>query len=223
VITVHGIPAHPLVVHAAVVLVPLAALFAAAYAVWPRRRWQTRTPALVLAIVAALSVQLATMTGSQLKVHLHENTSLIHTHEEYAGYLQAAMWVLTGLMIIAWWALPHENPLPDKDHQSGVRLLAWPLAVLVPIASVAVLVLVVMTGDAGARAVWGTGGRDSVNAGQALQLGGPRQVRRTSAFDRGPMAAATSRSHGESGPTVNGRRARQRVRLPRLDRAARPW
>jgi uncharacterized membrane protein len=161
VITVHGVPAHPLVVHAAVVLVPLAALFTAAYAVWPRRRWQTRNPAVVLAVAAALSVQLATLTGGQLKDHLHEDTSLIHTHEQYAGYLQAAMWVLAGLMVVAWWALPHENPLPDKDHQSGVRLLAWPLTVVVPVAAVAVLVLVVMTGDAGARAVWGSGGRDS--------------------------------------------------------------
>jgi hypothetical protein len=161
VITIHGIPAHPLVVHAAVVLVPLGVLFAAAYALWPRRRWQTRTPAAVLAIAAALSVQLATMTGDQLQHRLHEDTALIHTHERYAGYLQAAMWVLAALVVVAWWALPHENPLPDKDHRSGVRAIAWPLTVLIPIASLAVLGLVVMTGDAGARAVWGTSGRDS--------------------------------------------------------------
>ena len=161
VITIHGIPAHPLIVHAAVVLVPLGVLFAAAYALWPRRRWQTRTPAAVLAIAAALSVQLATMTGDQLKHQLHEDTALIHTHERYAGYLQAAMWVLAALVVVAWWALPHENPLPDKDHRSGVRAIAWPLTVLIPIASLAALALVVMTGEAGARAVWGTSGRDS--------------------------------------------------------------
>ena len=168
VISVHGIPAHPLVVHAAVVLVPLAILFVAAYALWPRRRWQTRTPAIVLAIAAALSVQLATMTGDQLKNRLHEDTALIHTHERYAGYLQAAMWVLAALMAVAWWALPHENPLPDKEHRSGVRPLAWPLTILVPIVSLAVLVLVVLTGDAGARAVWGTSGRDSGSSAPAL-------------------------------------------------------
>jgi len=161
VITVHGIPAHPLIVHAAVVLVPLGALFAAAYAIWPRRRWQTRTPAAVVAVAAALSVQLASMTGDQLKARLHEDTALIHTHEQYAGYLQAAMWVLAAIMVIAWWALPHENPLPDKDHRSGVRALAWPLTILLPLASLTVLVLVVMTGDAGARAVWGNSGRES--------------------------------------------------------------
>jgi uncharacterized membrane protein len=161
VISIHGIPAHPLVVHAAVVLVPLAAVFAAASAVWPARRWQTRTPAAVLAIVAAASVQLAAMTGDQLKVHLHEDSPLIQTHEHWAGLLQAASWVLAGLMLVAWWALPHENPLPDKDHQHGVRLLSWPLTVLLPVVSLVVLVLVVLTGDAGAKAVWGSGGTRS--------------------------------------------------------------
>jgi hypothetical protein len=162
--TIHGVPAHPLVVHAAVVLVPLAALLASSYAVWPRRRWQTRTPATVLAVAAAASVQLATMTGDQLKSRLHEDTSLIHTHEHYAGLLQTAMWVLAGLVVVAWWALPHENPLPDKDHRKGVTVVAKPLVALLPLASAAVLVLVVLTGDAGARAVWGTGGREGGTA-----------------------------------------------------------
>lgn len=162
--TINGIPLHPLIVHAAVVLVPLAALFAILYAVLPNRRWQTRTPAAVLAVGAALAVQLAAMTGDQLKETLHENTSLIQTHEQWAGLLQAAMWVLAALMVIGWWALPHENPLPDKDHREGVTVLAKPLVILLPAAAVAVMVLVVLTGDAGARAVWGNGGRNSASA-----------------------------------------------------------
>jgi hypothetical protein len=56
--------------------------------------------------------------------------------------------------------LPHHNPLPDKDHKQGVTTLAKPLVLLLPVAAVTVLVLVVLTGDAGARAVWGTGGRN---------------------------------------------------------------
>ena len=154
--TVNGIPAHPLVVHAAVVLVPLAAVFAAAYAAWPKRRWQTRTPAAVLTVAAGLAVQLAAMTGDQLKSSLHEDTALIHTHAHWAGLMQAATWVLAGLTVVAWWALPHRNPLPDQDHRDGVRVLAMPLVALVPLTAVAVLVLVVLTGDAGARAVWGS-------------------------------------------------------------------
>jgi drug/metabolite transporter (DMT)-like permease len=154
-VTINGIPLHPLVVHAAVVLVPLAALFATAYAVLPRRRWQTRTPAIVLALVGAVSVWLASMTGDNLKSRLHENTAIIHTHEMWAGRLQASMWVLAALTAVAWWSLPHHSPLPDKDHREGVTTLAKPLVILLPVAAFAVLVLVVLTGDAGARAVWG--------------------------------------------------------------------
>jgi uncharacterized membrane protein len=170
-VNIHGIPIHPLVVHAAVVLVPLAALFASAYAVLPRRRWQTRTPAVVLSVAGALSVQLAAMTGDQLKESLHENTSLIQSHEHWAGLLQAASWALAGLVVIAWWALPHENPLPERDHRQGVTVLSGPLMLLLPVVSVAVLVLVVLTGDAGARAVWGSTGHDSGAA--AAVVGAP--------------------------------------------------
>lgn len=153
--TLNGVPLHPLVVHAAVVLIPLAALFAGAYAVLPRRRWQTRTPAVVLAVVAAVSIWLASISGDDLKARLHENTAIIHRHEQLAGYLQASTWVLAALVAIVWWSLPHHNPLPDKDHREGVTVLSKPLVVLLPLAAVAVLVLVVMTGDAGARSVWG--------------------------------------------------------------------
>lgn len=162
--TINGIPLHPLVVHAAVVLVPLAALFASAYAVLPSRRWQTRTPAAVLAVGAAVTVWLASATGDSLKEKLHENTSLIETHERWAGLLQGSMWVLAALVLIAWWSLPHHNPLPDKEHRQGVTTLAKPLVVLLPLAAVATLVLVVLTGDAGARAVWGSGGRNGAEA-----------------------------------------------------------
>lgn len=37
-----GLPLHPLVVHAAVVFVPLAALLVMVFAVFPRHRWATR-------------------------------------------------------------------------------------------------------------------------------------------------------------------------------------
>lgn len=162
--TIHGIPVHPLVVHAAVVLVPLAALLAVAYAVLPSHRWRTRNPAAVLAVAAALAVQVAAMTGDQLKQSLHVDSSLIQTHEQWAGLLQAGSWGLAALMVAAWWALPHENPLPDKDHRAGVTALARPLVVLVPVAAVAVLVLVFLTGDAGARAVWGGAGHHTTAA-----------------------------------------------------------
>jgi len=83
----NGTPLHPLVVHAAVVFVPLAAVAVAAYVV-PRWRALLRWPALVLSIGAAASVQLAAMSGDSLKEKVGRSP-LIETHEMWAGRLQA--------------------------------------------------------------------------------------------------------------------------------------
>ena len=65
--TVLGLPVHPLVVHAAVVLVPLAALLLLAIgALAAVRRWaRVLTPA--TAVVALMLVPLATSSGENLE------------------------------------------------------------------------------------------------------------------------------------------------------------
>jgi hypothetical protein len=152
--TINGLPLHPLVVHAAVVFVPLAALSVLAFVV-PPWRWAARWPALVLVALAAGAVQLAAMTGDSLQHQVGRNP-LVENHEMWAGRLQAATWVLAGLTLVAFWCLPHVTRLQGgEDREGRVAVLARPLVVLLPLAAVAVIVLVVLTGDAGARAVWG--------------------------------------------------------------------
>jgi hypothetical protein len=151
--TIHGLPLHPLVVHAAVVLVPLAALAVVAFVV-PKWRWLARWPALALVALAAGSVQLAAMTGDSLKRRIGPS-ALIETHEMWAGRLQAATWVLAALTLVAFWSLPHVTRLTGgRDKGARIGVLQRPLLVLLPLSAVAVMVLVVLTGDAGARAVW---------------------------------------------------------------------
>jgi hypothetical protein len=150
----HGIPLHPLVIHAAVVLVPLAALAALAFVV-PKWRWLARWPAVVLAVVGAVAVQLAVMSGRDLEKDRNLESPLIHTHEEWGERLQIAMWVFAALMVVAFWAVPYVTRLnAATDGPARVAVLEKPLMVNVPLAAIAVLVLVVLTGDAGARAVW---------------------------------------------------------------------
>jgi uncharacterized membrane protein len=152
--SINGLPLHPLVVHAAVVFVPLAALSVLAFVV-PTWRWAARWPALVFVALAAGAVQLAAMTGDSLQHQVGRNP-LVENHEMWAGRLQAATWVLAGLTLVAFWCLPHVTRLQGGDDKEGrVAVLARPLVVLLPLAAVAVIVLVVLTGDAGARAVWG--------------------------------------------------------------------
>lgn len=148
--TVHGLPLHPLVVHAAVVFAPLAGLGAVGYLV-PRFRQWLRWPLLVAAVLTAFLVWFAADTGSSLKDStalrntIAVNPVLAHAiahHEDLAGKLQASTWTLGGLVVLLAWF--HSRP-------GWIRMA---LTVLVPIAGVVAIVLVVLTGEAGAKAVW---------------------------------------------------------------------
>lgn len=146
--TINGLPLHPLVVHGAVVFSTIAALLAIAYLV-PQWRVHLRWPLLVIGILSAVSVWFAAFTGGSLedttRSAMAANPALakaIHHHEDLAGKLQASTWVLAVLAAGAWWF----------HHRPGWARTA--LLVLLPLCGVAALVLVVMTGDAGARAVW---------------------------------------------------------------------
>lgn len=154
-VTISGIPLHPLVVHAAVVLAPVAALAAIAYAVLPRGRAWLRHASAVVAVGAAASVQLAAMTGDSLASTLGGANPLVQDHEAWAGRLQAATWVLAGVALLAWWALPVRGV---RGGQGG-QAVAAVLGVVLALVAVTVLVLVVLTGHSGAEAVWkGVGG-----------------------------------------------------------------
>src|SRR6185369_3138634 len=68
--TTSGLPAHALLVHVVVVLVPVAAAMVVCSAVWPaaRRRLGVATP--VVAFVALVSVPLATHAGEWLEARV---------------------------------------------------------------------------------------------------------------------------------------------------------
>ena len=65
--TVLGLPVHPLIVHATVVVVPTAALAVALYAVWPRFRAWARFGPLALAAAAVVLTPLSTSSGESLE------------------------------------------------------------------------------------------------------------------------------------------------------------
>ena len=141
---INGLPLHPLVVHAAVVFGPLAALAALGYLV-PRWRARLRWPMVVLALVATGAIVVAYLSGGDVLESKPELESLpaVETHEERAELL---LWVTLafGLVgLVAGWL---------STRTGALRLV---LDVLLAVGAVAVLVLVIRTGDSGARAVWG--------------------------------------------------------------------
>ena len=146
--SVTGIPLHPLVVHATVVFTPLAALAALAYVFLGRYRDLLRWPTLVLALIAVGTVWAAYLTGAnffdsdRFQSFSGELLDRIEKHESYAGTLR---WIASGFGIVTV-AMTY---LHDRAGSSRMALSG-----LVAVLAVLTLVWTVLTGDAGARAVW---------------------------------------------------------------------
>ena len=134
--------------HAAVVLTPLASLAALAYVFVGRYRDLLRWPTLVLAVVAAGAIWAAYLTGNNFFDSARfDNFSgeLLDRIEKHESYARTLRWIATGFGIVTVAA----TYLHDRE---GTRKTV--LGVLVAIFAVLTLVWVVLTGDAGSRAVW---------------------------------------------------------------------
>ena len=152
-----GLPLHPLVVHAAVVLTPLAVLAAVVFALWPRHRWLTRWPTVAVTVAAAGSVVVARLSGEALVEARPELAQLVADHQDRANVLVPVTLGLLALVGLGAWSLGGPSALASGAgaRESRVAVLDKVLPALLVLAGVAVLVLVVLTGDSGSRAVWG--------------------------------------------------------------------
>src|SRR5215217_4392050 len=96
-----GLPAHPLVVHAVVVLVPLCSFGVAMSAIWPAARWRLAWVLLGLTIITVAMVPLATGSGEVLEEMVREN-GLVERHAELGDdYLPYAFALLGGAVAVA--------------------------------------------------------------------------------------------------------------------------
>ncbi|GAA4084663.1 DUF2231 domain-containing protein [Nocardioides kongjuensis] len=138
---VNGLPIHPLVVHAVVVLLPLAVLGTIAIAVRPA--WRERYGVLVVgtALVATVLVPVATSSGEALEKHVGDPGN-------HAALGDQLIWFAIPLLLLAaaltW--------LHRRD--AGATVLKG-VAALAVVAALATAVQVYRVGDSGARAAWG--------------------------------------------------------------------
>lgn len=95
--TIGGIPLHPLVVHAVVVLGPLAGLLLLAYVFKPSWRVGLRWPTLALAVISAASAAMATSSGESLEEKVGDPA---FDHAERGDLAAASIYVLTGVAIV---------------------------------------------------------------------------------------------------------------------------
>lgn len=156
---INGLPLHVLIVHAAVVAVPLAALLAILFVV-PRTRAWARLPLLVVAIVAAIAVYAAKLSGGAFRHALERNNgptwissqvgSLVQQHAHRAGVLLIIVVMFAVLVIVAYVA--------SRRPSTFTRPIAVTLSVLLVVGAVALVVQTYRVGDIGARAVWNPSG-----------------------------------------------------------------
>ena len=153
---INGLPMHPLVVHAVVVLGPLAALVGLAYAFVPKWRWLLRWPLVVLSVVVAISALLAVAAGDSLLDARPELEPLVAEHEDWGELLRSVSLMFVVTAMLSAWALGGPSALAsDRGARVSRGALGWVAMALLVAASVALLVLVFLAGDSGSRAVWG--------------------------------------------------------------------
>lgn len=153
-----GIPLHPLIVHAAVVFAPLAALAGLVYAGLPSWRWASRWPLVALTLLAVLSAIGATVTGEALLESRPglEELPKVETHQDAGELLRNVLLVFTVVAGLAAWRIGGPSGLASgrgARRPGGARDAV--LAVLLALAAAAVLVTAVLAGHSGAVAVWG--------------------------------------------------------------------
>ncbi|WP_092919329.1 DUF2231 domain-containing protein [Agrococcus baldri] len=149
-----GLPLHPLMVHAVVILVPLTALALVLGSLWPAAQ---RRLGIVTPLAAALLVVLVpiTVSAGEALADIVGETPAVETHEDYAEMLLP--WVI-GMLVVAaaQWAWFRWGGRRGPDGSSRrARPVTIVLAALALVAAAGATVTVVLIGDSGARAVWG--------------------------------------------------------------------
>jgi hypothetical protein len=157
-----GLPAHPLLVHAPIVLVPLCLLGAVLMAV--KQEWRSRfgVPTALLAVAAAVSVQLAEGSGEALEERVRE-TNLVERHAELAELAApfVFLFALALVAVVGWDLLERRRASRSTPESAGASGWRATVSRLVPAAMVVTVLLggvatyqIVQTGHSGAKAVW---------------------------------------------------------------------
>jgi len=149
---VNGLPTHILLVHAVVVLLPLAALLVAVTAWWPllRRKLGVLTPLLTLG--ATFLVPLTTHYGEWLEGRV-PHSDLVEQHAEMGD--QILPWALAlSVLSVAVWLWGRRIDAQEGERSSRDRWISIVGAVLAVVVAAGTVVAVVRAGDSGAKATW---------------------------------------------------------------------
>ncbi|GAA2314342.1 hypothetical protein GCM10010149_77200 [Nonomuraea roseoviolacea subsp. roseoviolacea] len=151
-----GLPAHPLIIHFAVVLTPLLAVVAVAYALLPARRPLLAWALVLLSVAAPGAVFAAKESGERLREARFAAAGgalgeRIETHESFAVPLLLSVSALAlGSLVLVYATTSARGSTRDRFGHVATRGLS---ALVVVLAAVTAY-FCFRAGDSGARAVW---------------------------------------------------------------------
>lgn len=140
-----GLPVHPLVVHGAVVLVPLVAFAALAMSYWPSFSIKYGKPILILAVIAQLSLFVAKASGESFEERLGKD---VERHADLGEIAPLTFLPLLILLFIRW----RMDRSGANVGSAGIRRT---VSVLLALSAILALVFIFLTGHSGAESVWG--------------------------------------------------------------------
>jgi hypothetical protein len=144
-----GIPAHPLVVHAAVVLLPIAAIGTAIVAAVPKARRHYAPVVFGVALLATIAVGLAQQSGESLEHRVTENV-LVEEHTEQGESVlpwAIAVTAIAGAVAIA-------DPLCKRLARVPGNAITAVLIATALLAGSGATWTVIRVGHSGAKATW---------------------------------------------------------------------
>ena len=159
-----GLPAHPLFVHAVVVLVPLCAIGVVLCALWSAARRRLSQPVLVLSVFTAAMVPFVQASGEWLEGQVGRS-ALLERHTQLGdSVLPYAIALVVGAAAVAalrWMEDRSEvNQEANVGSSDGVSTWQAPVWMVVGVAVIALVTATLATyqiylvGDAGSAAAW---------------------------------------------------------------------
>ena len=141
---INGLPAHILLVHLVVVLLPLTAVAAVAASAWPAAQRKLTFLVPLGAVIGAAAVPITTRAGGELASKLGNPPFIAH-HQELGDMVLPWAVALAVTTLAQWLYLRRGTAMVP-------RVL---LGLLVVGSAVGTATIVALTGDSGAQAVWG--------------------------------------------------------------------
>jgi hypothetical protein len=161
--TILGIPAHPLLIHFAVVFIPLLVVGAIVYAAWPPFHSRITWAVLLLAIVAPFAGLFAKLSGQDFKARLirekltsSKGLAQIAVHNSYGNHTfwwTLALGILTLVLLAYYWQAGRGVTTEGSGAGSWTAVRIGSTVVMLVVGAI-VGYYVFRTGDTGAHIAW---------------------------------------------------------------------